>query len=422
MSGRVVWIVNHYVAESERDGRTSRHEQFARLLGTYGWHAVLVGSSTVHPSGRQTLRGLTVRERRDAGTHEVVRVRGRQYRGPGGRVLDMAVFSALVLVPGMLRDLPRPDVVVGSSLHPFAALAAAFLARRSGARFVFEPRDLWPETLVALGGKSERSLSVRALRVVERALLRRADALVSPLAGAGEYYARLGAILPCTWISNGTSDAHREEIGPVGHRPDEFVVTYLGSVGRANALEAVVDAMSQPAITSLAVRVRLQVVGDGPALDGLRRRAAAGPAASRIEFTGRVPQEEARAIGRASDCLVANMRDLPLYRWGVAFNKLFEYARVGRPVVIGAAGPVPVFDDRTGVVVDADDPAALAEGIASVVRMRPEDRVALAERAHDRVDAAFTYSVLTERLAEVLDELAPLNPVPSTSLQKETRP
>ncbi len=45
--------------------------------------------------------------------------------------------------------------------------------------------------------------------------------------------------------------------------------------------------------------------------------------------------------------------------------------------------------------MDADDPAALAEGIASVVRMRPEDRVALAERAHDRVDAAFTYSVLT---------------------------
>ncbi|WP_058748525.1 glycosyltransferase family 4 protein [Curtobacterium oceanosedimentum] len=422
MSGRVVWFVNHYVAESERDGRTSRHEQFARLLGAHGWHAVLIGSSTVHPSGRQTLRGLTVRERRDAGTHEVVRVRGRRYGGPIGRVLDMAVFSALLLVPGVLRGLPRPDVVVGSSFHPIAALAAAVLARRTGARFVFEPRDLWPETLIALGGLSEGSLPVRALRIVERALLRRADAVVSPLAGAGEYYARFDATVPCTWISNGTSAAPCRDVAPVEHGPGEFVVTYLGTVGRANALEAVVDAMSQPAITGLDVRVRLRVVGDGPALDGLRRRAAASPAASSIEFTGRLPQEKARAVGRASDCLVANMRDLPLYRWGVAFNKLFEYARIGRPVVIGAAGPVPVFDDRTGVAVDADDPAALAEGIASVVRMRREDRAALAERARKRLDAAYTYPVLTERLADVLDGLAPPDPIPPTSLQKETRP
>jgi glycosyltransferase involved in cell wall biosynthesis len=409
---RVVWILNHYVAEAARDGRTSRHEQFARALGQHGWHCVLIGASTVHPSGEQTFSLLRAREHRREETHEVLRLRGVRYRGPVGRILDMLLVTLIALAPGTFRGLPRPDVVVGSSFHPLAAWTAARLARRLGARFVFEPRDLWPETLVAFTELSERSLVVCVLRAIETDVVRRADAIVSPLAGAGDYYATRGRRLPFSWVSNGTepwAEAEVEDRSEPGHR-EQFVVTYLGSVGRANALDAVVDAVAHPTVAALPTRVVLRIVGDGPALEGLRRRAAAGPAADRIEFLGRRSQRAARAIGRSSDCLVVNMADLPLYRWGVSFNKLFEYARIGRPVVLGVAGPVPVFDGSNAVLARADDTSALAAGIVRMVEMGPRMRDTLARLASERARRAFTYPVLTARFAAALDRACPDRP------------
>lgn len=56
------------------------------------------------------------------------------------------------------NNITKPDVIIGSSVHPFAAVAAALLAKKYSVPFVFEVRDLWPETLVAMGRWSEHSL------------------------------------------------------------------------------------------------------------------------------------------------------------------------------------------------------------------------------------------------------------------------
>lgn len=405
MTRRVVWIVNHYFAERARDGRTSRHEQLAIGLADHGWHTVLIGASTVHPTGTQTFGSIGIRRVARVATHTVVRLRGVAYSGPTARIADMALFTMLLLLPGSCRGLPRPEVVIGSSFHPVAAWAASLVAKRCGARFVYEPRDLWPETLLAFTGRSERSWSVRLLRAIERRIIKRADSIVSPLAGAGEYYEARGTGRAFTWVSNGTERANAMDAVEPPQESDThgrpFVVAYLGSIGRANALEAVVDALASPALAEAGVVLRM--VGDGPAVGSLRERAGSLGISDRIEFVGRVPQTEARAIGRASDCLILNMQHLPLYRWGVSLNKIFEYAALGRPIVCGAGGPVPVLDAATAVIATPDDADALAAGIAQVVAMSAQERLELAERAASRLAADFTYDTLARRLAGALD-------------------
>lgn len=408
-----VWIINHHALNAERDGRSGRHEQFAKRLGASGWHAVVVAASTDHPSGRQTLGPGRLRARWRGPTHEFVWFRGVGYdRLRVLRALDVLVFTALVVLPGSLRGLPAPDVVVGSSVHPLAAWAGARLARRHGVPFVYEPRDLWPETLVQFGVLSRRHPVTRLLEHLQRRAVEQADLVVSPLEGAGRYLADRGLHAPFLWVPNGVS-ADRDAPGTTTDhaRPDTdtdtdtFEIAYLGSMGPANALGAVVEAFDRASRSPGGERLVLRLVGTGSQRAELIARAALCLHADRVVFEGHVSQRRARQLGRAADCLVVNLQPLDLYRHGTSLNKFFEYLLLGKPVVLGASvDSDPVTDAGAGVRVPGDDADALAAAMLRVAALSPEERAELGRRGRRHVREHYAYDLLAARFAAGLDD------------------
>lgn len=436
MSERVVWVVNHYATNHERDGRSGRHEQFARRLTGHGWRAVLIAASTDHPSGRQGFGPGRLRRRWHGPTHDFLWLRGVSYaRFRPARILDVLLFTALVLLPGTLRGLPRPDLVVGSSVHPPAAWAGSVLARRLGVPFVYEPRDLWPETPVQFGAIGRRSPVTRVLALLERLCAIRAAHVVSPLEGAGRYLAGRGLHAPFTWVPNGVSpelDDDGDDVGD-GDGDDDtgdlaagadpttvvararsplstdasFEIAYLGSMGPANALGPVVDAFDRAGSRPGGEHLVLRLVGAGPERAALERRAAAGHHADRVVFEGQVSQRRARAIGRRADCLVANLLPLDLYRHGTSLNKFFEYLLLAKPVVLGASVPHdPVTDSGAGLRVDGGDVDGLADAFVAVAAMTPAERAARGARGRAHVLAHYDFDLLTARLADAFDAAA----------------
>jgi glycosyltransferase involved in cell wall biosynthesis len=421
MSERVVWVVAHYATNRERDGRSGRHEQFARRLPDHGWRAVLIAASTDHPSGRQGFGPGRLRRRWHGPTHDFLWLRGVSYaRFRPARALDILLFTALVLLPGTLRGLPRPDLVVGTSVHPTAAWAGSVLARRLGVPFVLEIRDLCPETLVQFGVVGPRSPVTRALTRLQRLCVLRAVRVVSPLEGAGRYLAERGLHAPFSWVPNGVSPELVDETPGVACRDSEpssaenpardrspgatFEITYLGSMGPANALGPIVDAFDRAASRPGGEHLVLRLVGTGPARPALERRAAAGRHADRVVFEGQVSQVRARAIGRGADCLVANLRPLDLYRHGTSLNKVFEYLLLAKPVVLGASVPHdPVSASGAGLRVDGSDVDGLAEAITAVAAMTPAERARLGARGREHVLAHYDFDLLTARLADAFD-------------------
>lgn len=413
---KTVWIVNHYAHHHERDGRATRHQYLAGHLASLGWRSVVIAAGTDHPTGRSHLRGLRLRRRWSGDGHEFLWLRGVDYRGTGvvrsvRRTADILLFTILLLVPGMLSGLPRPDVIVGGSFHPFAAWAASRLARRLGVPFVFEPRDLWPESALGLAGMTERHPAIRALRYVERATVARAAHIVSPLGGVGRYYAERGHRADFTWVPNGVcvdelpGDAADGADTPAASAP--FTITYIGSMGPANALEAVIDAFDS-AVALAPTRgvgpMALRLVGDGADVSALRQRAARLPSAACVTWDGRRSQGEARAIGRQAGCLVVNMHDLPLYRHGVSMNKQYEYMLLGRPILVGAPVSLePVAASQCGLQVPGDDVEALAEGMLALAAMPEHDRRAMGARGRAHVLQAHDYRVLAQTFAGALD-------------------
>lgn len=432
---RVVWFVNHYATNQHRDGRSGRHEQFARRLPDTGWRAVVISASTDHPSGRQTMRRGRLRERFVDDRHDFVWLRGVSYaRVRLLRVADVLLFTALLLVPGMLNGLPRPDVVVGGSVHPPAAWAASLIARRLRVPFVYEPRDLWPETLVQFGSIGRRSPIALVLAAVERHCVRRAVVVVSPLEGAGRYFSARGLHAPFAWVPNGVSrqlvddiEDDRDTVGTtvgdtdtgttVGDTDTDtdtgtgtgtghtFEIAYLGSMGTANSLVPVVDAFCLASDRLTGRPLVLRLVGTGPDRRRLEERAAASGHASRIVFEGHLPQSEARAVGRRADALIANLRPLDLYRHGTSLNKFFEYLLLAKPVVLGASVPRdPITDSGAGVRVPGDDVPALADAICRVATLSARERLEHGARGRRHVLAHYDYDVLVVRLAAALDQ------------------
>lgn len=417
---RVVWIVNHYAHHRERDGRATRHQLLAEHLGDHGWRAVVVAAGTDHPTGRSHLRRGRLRERWAGTGYEFCWLRGVDHRGAGlrrttGRLADIVAFTVLLLAPGSLRGLPRPDVVVGSSFHPLAAWAASVLARRFRVPFVFEPRDLWPESAIGLTGISERHPLVRALRLVERCTVDRAVHIVSPLDGVGRYYAARGQPTPFTWVPNGVRTDDDAALAPEPSAPDAdspapFTVTYIGSMGPANALETLLDAFvlaDRRARAAGGPQLRLRMVGDGADVRALRERVSSLPSAPDVIWDGRVPQDEARRIGRQAGCLAVTMHDLPLYRYGVSMNKQYEYMLTGRPLLVAAPVPlVSVAAARCGLQVAPRDPAALADGMLALAAMPLATRRAMGARGRAYVLDHHDYRTLAGRYATALDTAA----------------
>ncbi|NQW91482.1 glycosyltransferase family 4 protein [Curtobacterium sp. VKM Ac-2861] len=422
---KTAWIVNHYAHHHERDGRATRHQHLADGLREHGWHTVVIAAGTDHPSGRSHLRGTTLRERWSGDGYEFCWLRGVDHRGSGvrraiRRVADIGLFTALLLAPRTLRGLPRPDVVIGGSFHPLAAWAASILARRLDVPFVFEPRDLWPESALGLAGMTERHPVIRVLRRLERAVVRRAAHIVSPLEGVGRYYADRGQPTPFTWIPNGVAiDEQTDQPDTTAAETtstatdtdtdtDRFTVTYIGSMGPANALEAVLDGFALASRRSAArggPHLVLRMVGDGSDVTALRERASRLPAGTAVIWDGRVPQDHARRIGRQADCLVVNMHDLPLYRHGVSMNKQYEYMLLGRPLLVGAPVTLePVAASGSGIHVRPDDPEAIAEGIETLAAMPADERAAMGARGRDHVIREHDYRRLAGVLAGVLDD------------------
>ena len=406
----VVWIVNHYAQAPSGPGGT-RHHSLARHLQSHGWQPLILAGSCEHNTGRQRLLpGEDQRfERCDGVDFFWLRVIGEPVVGGWRRFVTMLMFALTLLRPTTTRALPRPDVVIGSTVHPFAALAACLLARRYSVDFVFEVRDLWPSTLVSMGAIRAGGLLDRGLGWLERLLAHRAARIVVLMSGGIEYFQALG--IPRSrllWLPNGAEVSVNP---PVALRadPQPFQLFYCGAHGPANALGTVLDAMAELESRGFSSdQLILRLIGDGSSKAELQHYAHRLGLDSVI-FEPAVPKKLLQERMAEADAFVVAMQPLPeLYRYGISFNKLFDYFLSSRPIVSAScAAHDPVQAADAGIVVPAGDPRALADAIQRLLQLPYEERQRLGANGRAYLEAHHSYPLLAERLAAELDDLLP---------------
>lgn len=294
--------------------------------------------------------------------------------GAAKRIASFVSFMASAVWHAR-RIRERPDVVVATSPQFFSALAGRRIAKRLGVPFVLEIRDLWPESIVAVGAM-ERNAAIRALERVERGLYRDADHVVSVTDSFVDHIVAGGARPEnVSVIKNGADvdrlaaapdDALRAEIRREHGWDGQFVAAYIGTIGMAHRADVLLEAARRCPDPD----VRWVVMGAGaerPALEA----AAAEAALPTFQLLDKRPKAEVASFLAETDVSVVHLSDTPLFRTVIP-SKLFEAMALRIPIALGVRGEAQALVERAGagIAFAPEDPDALVETVLRMKRDR----------------------------------------------------
>lgn len=296
-----------------------------------------------------------------------------------------------------------PDIVIGTTFHPLASLAACATAYAKRRPFVFEVKDLWPLTAIQFGRLNVSNPIAVALGHLEKFLAHKACRIMTTLPGAREYYERLGvAAERIVWIPNGLELSRYAGLPPYsGELSAACTLLYAGGLVSANALDTVVRA----AQLEMENRSNVRFVFLGGGQDKSRLMAMARELKlNNVEFRDAVSKSELHRVMAQADALVLSMRNLPeLYRYGMSFNKLCDYAAAGRPILFaGNPGHSLVEEFQCGIVIPPENPPAFSAAIERFLGMTPQQRAEMGRNGTRCARERFDMNMLAERLEHML--------------------
>ncbi len=324
-------------------------------------------------------------------------------RGFWRRSLNYMSFLLSSLALGCRRAGPA-DVVIATSPQFLVGIAGWVASRQRGVPFVFEVRDLWPDSIAAVDALGE-GLVLQALRRIEMMLYREAWLIVGVAHSTRDELIRRGvdpakiAIIP----NGADSQVFRELEKYNGIRESlglgrKFVVSYVGTHGMAHGLETVLESADRLRDMD---DIQFLFVGDGARRDHLQRVAGEKKLAN-VHFVGVQPRERIPSYIATSDVSLVPLRRKPLFE-KVLPSKIFEIMGCARPLILGVEGEAraAVEDARAGVCVRPEDPEALSQAILGLYR-NPAECESMGRNGREFVRRNFCRDKLAAQYLDVL--------------------
>ena len=323
------------------------------------------------------------------------------------RILDYQSFMVTAtLASPFVRGV---DVVVGTSPQFFTACAAYVVAGMKRVPWVFELRDLWPESIRAVGAMKE-SKALDWLEKLELFLYRKANAVVSVtnafrdnLIGRGIDGAKIHVVTNGVDISRFNPREKDAELVRELGLDGKFVAGYIGTHGMAHALETLLEAAAKLKARPDGDRYRILLLGDGARKAELVAQAQA-KGLDNVLFVDSVSKEQVVRYWSLLDVSIIHLRKTELFTTVIP-SKLFECMGMGIPVLHGVAGESAgiVEKEGAGIVFEPENADALCDGLARLAA----DRALYDQYRSNALAGAHNYdrSVLAGRMLGVLEGL-----------------
>jgi colanic acid biosynthesis glycosyl transferase WcaI len=322
-------------------------------------------------------------------------------RGKVRRSVGYGSFLVSAALRGCLLRF-RPEVVIGTSPQLLCALAGNWIARRHGARFVFEVRDLWPESLVAVDAATEQSLLYRTLDRVALGLYRDAWKIVVVTDEFQRCLTDRGVPASRIVVVKTGVDTERFHPGvPGATRPEldgKFVVSYIGTLGMAHSVSTFLEAA---VLLRHHSDIHFLIVGNGAQRDRLLRFWR-DQHLDNVTILDQQPWEAIPSYLTLSAASLVHLSRSPLFET-VLPSKMFEIMAAGRPVILGVRGEAErvLRQAEAGIACEPQSAPDLARAILELAA-DPALCQRLGENGRDYVQRHASYG---QRAAEYLEVL-----------------
>ncbi|MGI2027319.1 glycosyltransferase family 4 protein [Endozoicomonas acroporae] len=303
------------------------------------------------------------------------------------------------------NSLPKPDVIVVSSLSLLTVINGLLLKHRFQCRLVFEVRDIWPLTLTEEGGFSRFNPLVILLSIIEKIGYQRSDAIIGTMQNLVEHvHDVLGYGRPVYCIPMGVSDEQVTNIIPL----DEFYkkkylgsskikVVHAGTVGITNALDVFFEAAVAMQDDQM---VEFVIVGDGALRDYYYRRYGG---LDNIVFAPKVAKNQVHSVLSECDIVYFSVHKSKVWNYGQSLNKVIDYMLSGKPVIASYTGyPSMINESGCGSFVPAGDVTALVHELKYYIALPVSERERIGQKGREWLLENRPYKRLARDFSKVL--------------------
>ncbi|GHG05378.1 hypothetical protein GCM10017783_17430 [Deinococcus piscis] len=322
------------------------------------------------------------------------------------RAANYLSYAASATLGALL--MRRPDVAY--VYHPPAtvALPAVVLRALKGVPFVYDIQDLWPDTLAATGMMENAAVLRGVSRAMDMVYRQAAHiAVLSP--GFRQRLAERG--VPehkISVIPNWTNEDKTDLTPPTPERArelgfaDKFNVVFAGNMGKAQALDTVLDAAQELRDEN----TRFVMIGGGVEQDRLQARARELNLPN-VEFLPRRPPSEIGEILALADALLVHLKDDPLFAITIP-GKTQANLRAGKPLLMGVRGDAAqmVKDAGAGVTFTPQDSQALAAAVRELMGLSAQQRAEMGVSGARYYEEHLSLRVGAAHFARVLEQAA----------------
>lgn len=406
-----ILLINHYAGSLEH-GMEYRPFYFAREWVKMGHDVNIIAADYSHlryknpkikeDFSRELIGGINY--------HWIKTIR---YQGNGlKRALTMFQFVIkLYLYSEKISREFKPDVVISSSTYPLDTFASQNIAKLSNAKLIHEIHDMWPSTLVEIGGMSIYNPFVILMQISENSFCKHSDKVVSLLPYTKNYLIKHGMKEDSfAYIPNGVvvDDWNATVCIPENHSftlkqlkdNRKFIVGYFGGHALSNALEVLLEV----ARTINIPEIHFVLVGDGVEKRSLQN-IALNNKLNNITFLPPVSKLAIPNLLTYFDSIYIGGKRSSLYRFGVSLNKLYDSMMSGKPIIYALDLPnYDITDYQCGIAVKPQNINEIIDGIVSIYKTDEIERKNMGEIGKKVVLMNYDYSVLAKKFENVLIE------------------
>ena len=352
-----------------------------------GHRVTIITTAPNFPQGKP-LAGYTNRwyMKEDMGGVTVIRVKSYIAANEGflKRILDYVSFMVTGGIVAMFQK--RPDILITTSPQFFCAVAGWVVSRLRRLPWIFELRDLWPASIVAVGAMKE-GIAIKTLYWMEMSMYRAADRVIAVTKGLKQDLVDRGIPSDKIVVVRNGADTNRftprpkdatfvEKFGLQG----KFVVGYYGTIGMGAGVQTAVDA-------GRVLRDRgrddivIMLAGAGAEYDEVEK-SIQEQGLTNVKLLPPFDQADMPAVWSLLDAAIVMMKDRPLFRATLS-SKTFEALAMGMPVIMSLpAGEATGLVDEYGfgINVRPENPQDMAAAIQRLAD-NPELKAELGRKA-----------------------------------------
>lgn len=410
-----IWIFNHYAGPPSICSGL-RHFYFAKYLIQAGYKVIIFASSAQHNSDINLITDDKPYIKYKEEDVPFVYIKTRQYTGNGKkRILNMVDYYLGLL--RITKEFEKPDIIIGSSVHPLACLAAIKLSKKYKCKNIIEIRDLWPESLVEYKIIKKNALPTKLLYKLEKFIYYKANKLIFTMEGGYQY------IIDKKWnslktrkidlgkiyhINNGVDleefekNKRSNEINDIDlEDKNSYKIVLTGSIRKADNIGLLVDVAEELNNESKYNKIKFIIYGDGEELKKLSQKCI-DKKLNNICFKGKVNKKCIPYILEKCDLTMMCGMRTNIGKYGLSLNKSFEYLASGKPILSTIECAYDYISSaKAGITVDASIEGVTA-GVKYFYNLSDDNYNSYCKNAKKLADK-YSYKNLTNQLIEIFN-------------------